>query len=85
MNNARHSFGACVIMGEIYVTGGLDVNERALMCVEKYSPSINSWTAVADMPAEDKMDAVVICVGSAMYVVGGFDESTLKYDSAHDT
>jgi hypothetical protein len=84
MNNARHSFSACVIMDEIYVIGGLDADIRELRSVEKYSPSSNSWTAVAHMP-EDKVDAFAVCVGSAMYVVGGFDESTLKYDSAHDT
>jgi hypothetical protein len=38
MGTARHSFGACVVAGELYVSGRDDTDDNPLSCVEKYSP-----------------------------------------------
>jgi hypothetical protein len=91
MCNARHSFGACVIAGEIYVTGGNDETRNVLLSVEKYSPSSDTWSAVAPLP-DARHSYATIAVGSAMYVLGGYRSigglrrdtaSALKFDSTH--
>jgi N-acetylneuraminic acid mutarotase len=93
MRNARHSFGACVIAGEIYVTGGNDETRNMLLSVEKYSPSSDTWSAVAPLPNAREYHAT-LAVGSTMYVIGGCRSidgrqgdtaSALKFDSMHDT
>jgi hypothetical protein len=38
MSIVRHSFGACMVAGQLYVTGGTD-GEYRLSNVEKYTPS----------------------------------------------
>jgi hypothetical protein len=38
MATVRQNFGACVLAGEVYVTGGMDAENITLASVEKYSP-----------------------------------------------
>jgi hypothetical protein len=90
MGTARWAFGACVVAGELYVTGGRGENNR-LSSVGKYSPSTDTWSAVAPLPASRASHAAV-AVGSAMYVLGGLngDQSVntaivLKFDSTQST
>jgi N-acetylneuraminic acid mutarotase len=88
MGTARWAFGACVVAGELYVTGGRDENNR-LSSVEKNTPSTDTWSAVAPLPAPRSNHAAV-AVGSAMYVLGGLDgaaaiASVLKIDSTQGT
>jgi N-acetylneuraminic acid mutarotase len=92
MDTARHSIGACVIAGEIYVTGGRDYNNNGrvvLASVEKYSPSSDTWSAVTPLP-KPRSEHTAVAVGSDMYVIGGFiygdpTKSVLKFDSAQGT
>jgi hypothetical protein len=92
MSTRRHSFGACTLGGEIYVTGGEDEDSDMLANVEMYSPSCDTWSVVSSLP-EPRTDYAAAAVGSAMYVLGGYagvDEanvsaSVLKLDSAHGT
>jgi hypothetical protein len=81
----RQNFGACVLAGEVYVTGGYSGN-FLLASVEKYSPLSDTWSAVAPMP-NGRIHHVAVTVGSAMYVLGGFtyDDNNLKFDSTHGT
>jgi N-acetylneuraminic acid mutarotase len=87
MGNGRYQFDACVISGEIYVTGGFD--NAPLSCVEKYTPSSDTWSAVAPLPAARHIHAAV-AVGSVMYVLGGRDgedtvASVFKVDTTQGT
>jgi N-acetylneuraminic acid mutarotase len=89
MGTARSDHGACVIAGELYVTGGYNADGHHLSSVEKYSPSSDTWSAVAPLPAGRSRHAAVT-VGSAMYVLGGFligghTASVLKFDSTQGT
>jgi N-acetylneuraminic acid mutarotase len=70
MGTERYHMGACVVAGEICVTGGIDNGYNRLSSVEKYSPSSDTWSAVAPMPAVRSGHAAV-AVGSAMYVLSG--------------
>ena len=73
MSSARYDFGACVVAGYVYVTGGadsIDVDLSALSIVEKYSPSSDTWSAVAPLP-EARVSHAAVAVGSAIYVLGG--------------
>jgi hypothetical protein len=86
MNTERENFGACVVLGEIYVTGGRGSCGRS---VEKYSPSSDSWSTVASLPGH-RSDHAAVCVGTAMYVLGGIVDSTVsasvyKFDSTQGT
>jgi hypothetical protein len=91
MSTARCLFGACVLAGEVYVTGGFCTDSQgALSSVEKYTPSSDSWSSVAPLPSARSSHAAV-AVGSAMYVLGGMDlvdrstlASVFKFDSTHD-
>jgi hypothetical protein len=88
MGTARTNFGACVVAGELYVTGGTGVSVNPLSSVEKYTPESDTWSTIAPMPAARSFHAV-IGIGTAMYVFGGqcrqggrhmIHRSTLKYD-----
>jgi N-acetylneuraminic acid mutarotase len=90
MGIRREQFSACVIAGEIYVTGGENGDGQLLSCVEKYSPSSDMWSAVAPMPA-GRCCHVAVAVGSAMYVLGGWSQvegtaqDVFKFDSTQGT
>jgi hypothetical protein len=83
---ARYDMGACVIAGEVYVTGGEDEAGDSLSSVEKYTPSSDTWSAVAPMP-DARTNHTAVAVGSAMYVLGGYflnaaaTAKVLKFDS----
>jgi hypothetical protein len=87
MATARSYLGACVIAGELYVSGGYSNTDR-LSSVEKYSPSSDAWIAVVHLPVARASHAAV-AVGLAMYVLGGvtdtFTASVLKFDSTEGT
>jgi hypothetical protein len=70
MGTARCRFGACVVSGEIFVTGGEDDDENHVSSVERYSPSSDTWSTVAPLPQSRSWHAAV-GVNSAMYVLGG--------------
>jgi hypothetical protein len=70
MRTARCRFGACVVSGEVFVTGGKDDNDNYLSSVERYSPSRDTWNAVAPLP-ESRADHAAVSMGSAVYVLGG--------------
>jgi N-acetylneuraminic acid mutarotase len=84
--------GACAIAGEIYVTGGInnDDKNRFLSSVERYTPTSDTWSAVAPLP-EARIHHAAVAMGSAMYALGGevgYDvdsgfttASVLKFDS----
>jgi N-acetylneuraminic acid mutarotase len=93
MNTARHSYGACVIAGEIYVTGGRDESLSVLSSIERYSPLSDSRSTIVPLP-DARAGHGAVTVGSAMYVLGGCCKidgvtrdtaSALKFDSAHGT
>jgi N-acetylneuraminic acid mutarotase len=78
MGTRRFSFGACAVVGEVYVTGGMDDDFGSLLAsVEKYSPSTNTWSSTFYLP-EPRSEHAAVAVGSAMYVFGGI----LRADSA---
>jgi hypothetical protein len=89
MKFPRGSYGACVVAGEIYVTGGQD-GRGLLSSVEKYSPSTGTWSAVLPLSRARYFHAAV-AVGSAMYVLGGIlggslaSEDVLKLDNTQGT
>jgi hypothetical protein len=93
MSTARRLFGAYVVAGELYVTGGCDGNGQSLSLVEKYSPSSDLWSSVTPL-ATPRYAHAAVAVGSAMYVLEGRDESLMrgsmhnrvhKFDSTQNT
>jgi N-acetylneuraminic acid mutarotase len=90
MSTTRDMFGACMLAGELYVTGGFSDDPRgSLSSVEKYTPSSDTWSAVAPLPSTRHYYAAV-AVGSAIYVLGGICErievaSVFKFDSTQGT
>jgi hypothetical protein len=69
MSGLRTNVGACVLQGEIYVTGGKS-SFNPLSIVEKYSPSTDTWSAVALRPG-GRSTHCAVTVGSTMYVLRG--------------
>jgi hypothetical protein len=89
MNSTRQGFGACVVLGEIYVIGGNGSDCNALASVEKYSLALNSWSTTTS-PPQGRLCHAAVAVGSAIYVLGGIigaDKvaSTLMFDIAQGT
>jgi hypothetical protein len=90
MSTVRRDFGACVLVGVLYVTGGLSTDPtRPLSSVEKYTPSTDTWSAVAPLPS-DRYNHAAVAVGSSIYVLGGVCDrldiaSVLKFDSTQGT
>jgi hypothetical protein len=64
-----------MIAGEIYVTGGFDVDKSCtLSSVERYSPFEDNGSTVADMPKE-LHDHATVAVGTDMCVLGGREDT----------
>jgi hypothetical protein len=85
MSTERSHFRACVVAGELYVTGGMDDGSDRLSSVEKFSPSSDTRSAVTPLPAT-RTDHAAVAVGSHVYVLGsylidGSTSSVLKLDT----
>lgn len=72
MRVPRHSFGAAVMDGKLYVAGGYDSAGHALDSVEAYDPRTNRWETVAPMLAPRAHLGMVGHAGR-LYVIGGYD------------
>jgi hypothetical protein len=90
MSTMRYLFGACMLAGELYITGGLcQVPQGPLSSVDKYSPSSDTWISLTPLPSARCQHAAV-AVGSAVYVLGGLANgssiaSVLRFDSTQGT
>jgi hypothetical protein len=88
MGTARKAAGACVLAGELYVSGGGDGKDR-YSSVAKYTPSTDTWSKVKSMPSV-RANHAAVSIGPVMYVLGGgvdgaVSASVLKFDSAQNT
>jgi hypothetical protein len=81
MSIRRDTFAACVILGEVYVTGGRDENTETLGSMEKYSPASDTWTTLVAMPGGFRFLHTALAVGLDMYVFGGSSPQKFKYNS----
>jgi N-acetylneuraminic acid mutarotase len=88
MDKMHYAFGACTLAGELYVTGGFSRDPEGISSsVEKYTPSSDSWSAVAALPSA-RCHHAAVAVRSAIYVLGGICggstlASVLKFDGTH--
>jgi hypothetical protein len=71
MGTRRRSFGACVVMGELYVIGERNELRDVLSSVETYLPSSDTWCTVSSLH-EARSDHAAVALGSTLYVLGGF-------------
>jgi N-acetylneuraminic acid mutarotase len=91
MGAPRCDFGACVVAGEMYVTGGIGIDFiYNISRVERYSLSSDTWSDAAPMP-ETRAQHTTVAVGSNMYILGGSvgedhvtTRSVIKFDSVQD-
>jgi hypothetical protein len=87
LRDRRRYFGACVVVGDIYVTGEDDEDEVLLSSMEKYSPLSNTWSIVPSLP-KPRSEHAAVAVGTAMYVLGGYalvDATILETASVRKT
>jgi hypothetical protein len=90
MITARSLFGACVVAGELYATGGVGRDQHRLSSVEKYTPSSDTWSAIAPLPFTRSRHSAV-AMKSNMYVMGGKISqegaiaTVLRFDSVQGT
>ena len=66
---------AAVLLGEIYVAGGLTFDDQPTNGVEVFSPLNNAWGQVAALPTP-LYDGLLISDNSTLYFVGGHDGQT---------
>lgn len=62
--------------GKIYAIGGFDGNSY-LNTVEEYNPANDSWTVKSSI-STPRSDFGVACVDGKIYVIGGYNGTTLK-------
>jgi hypothetical protein len=94
MSVRRRICGACVVEGDIYVTGGSEAHRARrssppFSSCEKYTPSTDTWSTVAPMP-DARANHCAVSVGSFIYVMGGHDArgataSVLKFGCTQGT
>jgi non-specific serine/threonine protein kinase len=72
MCTARMDFGAFVVAGDIFVSGGVKPSYTVLSSVERYSTSTDTWSTVSPLPEAWSCHAAV-AVGLTMFVLGGYD------------
>jgi hypothetical protein len=95
MDSARYQFGACVLDGEILVSGGRGPESLPLASVETYSLVTNSWTTLAMLTLPyPRYRHMMATVGPAVFVMGGAEmwsmhrtgptASVLKFDNTQD-
>jgi hypothetical protein len=85
----RCNYGICVVAEEMYVSGGMDDDERKITSVEKYSLASDSWSDAVPLP-EARSSHATVAMGSNMYVLSGevgededdvLTPSVIKFDS----
>lgn len=73
MSVSRSSVGVAVLGRHLYAVGGYDgTSRRCLSSAERYNPSANEWTPIADMNHRRSGPAVAD-LAARIYVVGGHD------------
>jgi N-acetylneuraminic acid mutarotase len=83
MPTARYRFDACVIDGQIYVSGGATTwgegtgNWTGVSNVEVYNPITDTWTQVSSMP-RTWHSHTASGIDGMMYIIGGLDHESLK-------
>ncbi|KAH6941717.1 hypothetical protein HPB50_022928 [Hyalomma asiaticum] len=82
---ARAFHGAAVLGDQVYVVGGRDQNGSYLDTVAVYSPMLNAWTVVLDLPVA-LMGAAVLAYEGRIWVLGGvaFDENAASVNNANE-
>ncbi|MNX12161.1 N-acetylneuraminate epimerase [compost metagenome] len=76
LNVPRHSFGAAVLDGKLYVAGGVGTDGVTLDSVEAYDPATNRWTPMAPMIAPRAHLGLAAHAGH-LFAVGGYDPQGL--------
>ncbi len=76
MGTKRSYHGAAVLDGYIYAIGGLSSNSGGtapaiITSVEKYDPTLNSWTYVANIPVY-RIYVAASELGGRVYAIGGY-------------
>jgi N-acetylneuraminic acid mutarotase len=93
MPTARYWHAACVVDGQIYVSGGSPKwgEGLSLTTVEVYDPATDTWTQASDMP-RSRISHTASVVAGKMHIIGGADLERGKnvltvdvYDPATDT
>jgi non-specific serine/threonine protein kinase len=72
----RTEVGAAVVGGEIAVVGGLTENGAPSPRVDVYSPKLDRWRRLSDLPV-GVHHAMVASDGTRLYVIGGYGGPTL--------
>ncbi|XP_077302607.1 kelch-like protein 5 [Arctopsyche grandis] len=72
IQQARQSFKAAVMDGQVFVFGGcFESYEHTLNSVERYDPGTNTWTYMAAMSTQRYSHEIAV-VGMEVYVIGGY-------------
>eukprot|EP00794_Sanderia_malayensis_P009687 gene9687-10677_t len=70
MTHSRYYPGVGVMMGKIYVVGGLDHNWMSLKSCERYDPKLNQWEVIRSMKVP-RWSLGVAVVENQLYAIGG--------------
>ncbi len=89
MPTARGFHSASIVDGRIYVTGGTSSvpnSGTAILAVEVYEPTTDTWTRKGDIPARKDVGSTSVVDGK-IYAFGGYSNgrSAHEYDPVTDT
>jgi subtilisin family serine protease len=71
--SARRGFAMAATNGSLYAIGGSNSANAVLKTVQAYSPSTNSWTTKASLPAVRQAGNGAVAINGIIYLPGGHD------------
>jgi N-acetylneuraminic acid mutarotase len=71
--SARRGFAVAAVNGSLYALGGINSANTALRTVQAYSPSTDSWTNKAFLPAARQTGNGAVAINGIIYLPGGHD------------
>ena len=86
MTEERQAFKAVCVKGEVFVFGSQDPNDYTgdeLFSIEKYSPTTNVWTKVADL-RDERIEFSICAFMDKIFLVGGIITNDVIIDSCFE-
>ena len=84
IKHGRKNAKSVYCRGAVYLFGGLDEDDHAVIPVEKYSLLTNSWETVANMIDYRTYGFCSCAFMDQVYIIGHFIYSSLKFDTKNN-
>ncbi|GMH71801.1 hypothetical protein TrLO_g18 [Triparma laevis f. longispina] len=76
----RYRHAAVEVAGEIWLVGGVDVTDAAVMTVDVYIPKTDEWRSHGKW-ADATSDLAAFSVGTDIFIVGGYNVTNFVFEA----